>query len=373
MIRVFKSSSGSPTLVELNADAIAANNVAGRQTNIVIDTNIMISIESAYRTSYRHKALKDAGLLDFVKTIGSSRKAGVFLSPGPAYQELPPFRRKSVEAAFERFTKDYLPKFSDDPNSTKVPFPDGEAVHEQFKDISFERQMVIAISYGSLLAMNTIETCADLTADEKFELYIDYCADVLDIVSLKELSIARYAFAPQDGITDDARKRVSAIRSNFLKLKKGAGKGLHEHERIKRIALNGANDLKLISSADMIDNSREIFSFGTVNMDVWIATSDEKLFEFCSACPGFLVSSSGGPLARYVDTHADITRTRYWRDSLNLQERVLNARIEKVFGELDISSIVASALEMEVKLEESQAKDFLKGRRWRVAETTRDN
>lgn len=370
---MFKSSSGSPTLVELSADAISANNAAGRQTNIVIDTNIMIAIESAYRTGYRHKALKSAGVLEFVKAIGSSRTAGVFLSPGPAYQELPPFRRKSVEAAFERFIKDYLPRFSDDPNSIKVPFPDGKAVPEQFKDISLERQMVIACSYASLLAMNTIDACEDLTADEKFALYIDYCVDVLDLVSLKELSIARYAFAPHDGITDDARKRVSAIRSNFLKLKKGAGKGLQEHERIKRIALNGANDLKLISSADMIDNSREVFSFGTVNMDVWIATSDEKLFEFCSACPGFLVSSSGGPLARYVDTHADITRTRYWRDSFSLQERVLNARIAKVFGELDISSIVASALQMEVKLEENQAKEFMKERRWRAAETMRQN
>lgn len=371
---MFKSSSGSPSLLELDDFVISSKNKAGRKINIIIDTNIMITIERAYNTGARHKSLKDAGVLAFVKKIGSGKNAGVFLSPGPAYQELPPSRRKNVEAAFESFVKDYLPKFSNDPNSTRVSFSSEQETPEQFKDISFERQIVIACPYASLLVMNIIDACEDLTSDKKFELYIDYCADVLNLISLKELTIARYAFAPHDGIPDDVRRRVSAIRNNFLKLKKSAARKLQDHERIKRIALNGSNDLKLLSSADMIDNSREVFSFGPIDMDVWIATSDEKLFEFCSACPGFFAPGKDGPLARYVDPHDDIKGTNYWRDSLGLQVRVLSNRIEKVFGEeVDMSSIVTAALQMEAKLEEGLAEAFVKRRGWRAKETMHQN
>lgn len=365
MIYAFKASSNSPEVVKLDRNAIRENHRNGRQTNVMFDTNILITIESAYRTAQRHKELKDAGVLELTRLIEKTSKYGVFISPAAAYQELPPSRRGDVEAALNRFVKDYLPTFRDDPNSVKVPFAGGSADPESFSALSLERQKTISCCYASLLAMNVIYRLDALTGLEKFVLYIDYCAEVLDLVSLKELTVARYVFAPENGITEDLRKRKVAATKNFIKLKKGGGKGLTPSEILERIALNGANDLKLISAADIVNNSREQFTFGLIKHDVWIATSDEKLYEFCCACPGFMGREGGGPLARFVDPHDDIAGTRYWRDTMKTQQRRLEERYFTVDREREMDSIVQAALDMEAKLLGGKADEYFSQRKWR--------
>lgn len=326
MIRAFKSSSNSTEIINLDRDAIRENHRNGRQTNIMFDTNILIAIESAYKTGQRHQELKNAGVLELARLIEKTSRYGVFISPAAAYQELPPARRGDVEAAFDRFLADYLPNFREDPNSMKVPYAGGKMDPEHFSALSLERQKAISCSYASLLAMNVIHRLEALNGLEKFALYIDYCAEVLDLISLKELTIARYVFAPENGLTDQLRTRKVAITNNFVKLKKGGGKGLTPDKVLERIALNGANDLKLIAAADIVNNSREQFNFGIIEHDVWIASSDDKLYEFCCACPGYMRRERGGPLARYVETHTDIKGTRYWRDSIEIQQRRLEER-----------------------------------------------
>ncbi len=372
MIHAFKSSSNSPEIIKLDRDAIRENYQKGRQTNIMVDTNILITIESAYETTQRHKELRDSGVLELTRLIEKTSKYGVFISPAAAYQELPPARRRAVEAAFERFLKDYLPKFRDDHNSIKVPFSGGGPDPEPFSALLLERQKTIACSYASLLAMNVIHRLDRLDGLEKFVLYIDYCAEVLDLISLKELTIARYVFAPEKGMTEDLRKRKVAATNNFAKLKKGGNKGLTAAQVLQRIALNGANDLKLISAADIVNNSREQFRLGIIEHDVWIATSDDKLYEFCCACPGFIGWQAGGPLARFVDTHHDIAGTRYWRDSIEIQQRRLEERYFTVDREREMDSIVRSAFDIEADLLNGKADDYFRLRSWRSARVMHD-
>ncbi|WP_246787286.1 hypothetical protein [Rhizobium leguminosarum] len=331
----------------------------------MVDTNILLTIEIAYNGSQRHKDLEDAGVLELARLIEETSKYGVFISPAAAYQELPPGRTAAVEAAFERFLKDYLPNFRDDPNSVKVPFAGEGFEPEAFSALSLERQKIIACSYASLLALNIIHRLDALDGLDKLTLYIDYCEEVLDLISLKELTIARYVFAPEKGMTDQVRTRKSATANNFTKLKKGGGKGLTPIQVLKRIALNGANDLKLISAADIVNNSREQFSFGMVKHDVWIATSDEKLYEFCCACPGFIGWEAGGPLARFVDTHEDIKGTRYWRDTIDLQQRRLEARYSTVNRSREMDEIVQAAFAIEADLLDDKANGYFSKRSWR--------
>lgn len=365
MIRAFKASSDSPEVIPLDRDAIRRNHRNGRQTNILFDTNILITIENAYRTDHRHKALKDAGVLELTRLIERNGKFGVFISPAAAYQELPPSRRRQVESAFEVFLKDYLPKFRDDPNSVKVSF-EGVSEHpETFRDLLPDRQRFISCSYASLLAINVINSLKGLDGAEKFVRYMDYCCEVLDLMSLKELTIARYAFAPETGVDEELRKRKVAVAGNFLKLKKGADKGLARPEKLKRIALNGANDLKLIAAADTVNNSRERIGSGVVQHDAWIATGDEKLYEFCCACPGFAGSEAGGPMARFVDTHADISGTRYWRDTTEMQQRRLMERSAGLEPDREMDLIVSAALEVENKLGDEKADEYFESRSWR--------
>ena len=135
MIGAFKSSSNSTEIINLDRDAIRENHRNGRQTNIMFDTNILIAIESAYKTGQRHQELKDSGVLELARLIEKTSKYGVFISPAAAYQELPPARRGDVEAAFDRFLAHYLPKFREDPNSIKVPHAGGGVDPEHFRGL----------------------------------------------------------------------------------------------------------------------------------------------------------------------------------------------------------------------------------------------
>lgn len=213
--------------------------------------------------------------------------------------------------------------------------------------------------------MNVIHRLDALDGLEKFVLYIDYRAEVLDLISLKELTIARYVLAPEKGMTDELRKQKVAITNNFAKLKKGGGKGLMHAQVLERIALNGANDLKLIAAADIVNNTRELFVFGLVKHDVWIATSDDKLYEFCCACPGIIGPDAGGPLARYVETHEKIVGTRYWRDSIEIQQRRLEERYLSVNREREMDAVVQFALDIEVSLLNGKAAGYFRARAWR--------
>lgn len=365
MLRVFQSSSDCPDLIDFDRATIINNFKMTRQTNIIFDTNVMIEIEGAYRTKEPHTKLKAAGIVQFVKMIAKYSKYGIFISPAAAYQELPPARRGPVEAAFSKMLKYYLPHFRYDPNATHTPFTGESAVPEVFSELPREMQELKSCPYTSLLAINTIHRLENLTPIEKFTHYIDYCSEVLNIISLKEMAIARYIFSPDVGITDPLRMRKNAITNNFVKIKKDSGNKLPASELIKRISLNGANDLIIISAADIVNNTRKQNNYSPSEHDVWIATSDEKLYEFCRACPSFLLEDGSGALARFIDVHHDITGTRYWKASAEILTGRLEDRRSKSNFNGDMSVIVQAALQTETLLLEGDAEEFFGTRSWR--------
>ena len=359
-IHVFKSSNDGATAVRLDKSIIRNNSTTGYSTNILLDTNILIDIEAAYRTKSRHKFLREAGVIELVKMVKAARNSSIFLSAGAAFQEIPPNRRSNIERAYNRFLSDYLPSFCDDPNS----LPLSEAAEYEgtpdFSDLSPQHQQVISIPYASLLAANVLDRLPELSGFEKFALYFKYCAEVLDMVSLKELVIARYAFAPELGINAEVRDRRNSVRNNFFKLKKAARKNLTEGEAIIRISMNGAMDLRVIIASDIVNNAEEQFPLGLTKMDVWIATSDSKLYEFCQSCPGLIPNSGSGPMARMLDPHLDITKTDYWQKTLNFQEEQLERRLPRSLAEKrSMEKIVEAGFELERKIVEGSAAKFI--------------
>lgn len=365
MLRVFQPSSDRDELIEFDSTIAIKNYRKGRQTSIIFDTNVLIDIDSAYRTKSPHSKLKEAGIVQFIKLIAKNSKYGIFISPGAAYRELPPARRAPVEAALSRMLKYYLPTFSYDPNATNLPFEDEGDTPEEFSELPSELQEFKSYSYASLLAMNIIYNMPTAKPIEKLNIYIDYCSEVLNLISLKELTIARYVFAPDKGITDSLRMRKNAIVNNFTKIKRGVGKRLSLAEAIKRISLNGANDLIMVTSADVVNNTRERYDYTPIAHDVWIATSDEKLYEFCRACPSILFEDSKGTMARAMDAHYDITGTRYWKESAETFSERLEERRGKADFNTDMSVIVQAALQTEALLLKGDAEKFFETRSWR--------
>lgn len=261
--------------------------------------------------------------------------------------------------------KYYLPKFKNDPNATNPPFADEGDVPEAFSELPSEMQEFKSCPYASLLAINIIYNLNGVTPIEKLNIYIDYCSEVMNVISLKELAIARYVFAPDKGITESLRMRKNAIISNFAKIKKGGGKKLSAAEIIKRVSLNGANDLIIITTADIVNNTRKQHNYSLIEHDVWIATSDEKLYEFCRACPSILFEDSTGAMARSLDAHHDITGTRYWKGSAEILTERLEERRRKANSNRDMSVIVQAALQTEALLLKGDAERFFETRSWR--------
>lgn len=359
VVHVFKSSHDGVEAISLDKSIIRKNFASDCSTNILLDTNILIDIESAYSTRSRHRLLKKAGVVQLADLVKATRNSGIFLSPGAAYQEIPPNRLSSVERAFNQFVKDYFPFLHKNPNSSPVYTTDEYDGVPAFSDLTRQQQQVISIPYASLLAANIIDRLPGLNSFEKFSLYFRYCADVLDMVSLKELVIARYALAPEVGITAEVRNLRNTVRNNFFKLKKAARKNLNEGETFVRISMNGAMDLKIIIVADIVNHTEEQFPFGLAKKDVWIATSDSKLFEFCQSCPGFILPSGSGAMARMVQTHFDIPKTDYWQKTLNFQETQLKRRLPRSLDTKQNSDkIIQAAFEMESKIKQGSSTQF---------------
>ena len=360
IVHIFKSSSDGVELISLSKSIIRKNFATGYSTNILLDTNIIIDIERAYETRGRHKFLKDAGVIQLANLVKATKRSSIFLSPGAAYQEIPPGRIHCVERAFNQFVADYLPFFQDDPNSLPANASSAYDGIPNFSDLTLQQKQVISIPYASLLAANCIDRLPELSSFEKFSLYFKYCADVLDVVSLKELAIARYAFAPEVGITTEVRDRRNSVRNNFFKLKKAARKNLSESETLIRISMNGAMDLKIIIAADIVNDKEEQFPLGLTKMDVWIATSDSKLYEFCQSCPGFILPGGNGPMARLFETHFDISKTDYWRETLDFQKTQLEKRLPRSLDKKpSLDKIIKAAFELEARISEGSSSRFL--------------
>lgn len=356
LIHTFKSSYTDSGLVEITPEIIYSNYKKNYATNIILDTNILIDIEDAYQSGIRHKKLKEAGVIDFVKIIKNRKSKNVFLAPASAYQEVPANRKKSIEKAFNLFVKDYLPSFSDDPNATKVEISEENNSDYFFEDIDPIYQSLMACSYASLIAIHIIDEFKELTELEKFQSYLKFVSDCLDLVSLKELNIARYVFAPEKGITENLRCRIVDTRKNFSKIKKN--KELNGPQKIMKMALNGAMDLRIINAADIVDSTSEVSNFTEITMDVWIATSDEKLFNFCRSCPGIIKSKSGGALARLMETHQDIKGTNYWEETTSIIQENSFKRLDRIEKTPDMDRIVGIACDLDKKLKSNSIKNY---------------
>ncbi|MES3100569.1 hypothetical protein [Sphingomonas faeni] len=365
MLRVFRFSESYPELVDFDRDAVISNFGLGRQTSIILDTNVMVEIEGAYRTKQPHAKLTEAGIIHFARMVAKNAKYGVFISPAAAYQELPPARRAPVEVAFNRFVKYYLPKLGYDPDKVTSPFT-GESVDlEKFAELPRDRQELRSVSYACLLAINVVHRIRHLAPTDKFNCYIDYCAEVLNLISLKEVFVARYVFSSEVGINELVRKRKVSLVNNFVKIKKSVAKNLPADEVIKRISLNGANDIALITTLDAVNNTRSQFIWEDAKHDAWLATSDEKLYEFCRACPSLSEQDGGKRLARGMELHAEITGTDYWKESAEILGRKLDERRGEIDQEMEMGPVLQAAFQIEALLADGTAEKFFENRLWR--------
>lgn len=283
---------------------------------LILDTNVLININNAYRTTERHKQLSLIGLPEIAAKIKRYAGKDLKLSVGNSLSEVPLFLREHIYFSYLSFFNDYIGDwrrlYQPAKVNTHFPLKRSEAVERSFSALPDQLKLIMAPDYSSLLYISIIQSFVSARDIEKFEFYLYLVERELDLVSAKSKSIARYAFAPELGMDDNLRTFRSLCRKNF------APTGLRDLKEIERAVLNGVFDFNLIFTGEVLqsesDITREINGVG----NLYIATYDRKLHQFCKMSPPHIMHDSSKVMARALQTHEDIKKTSYWSRTLEL-------------------------------------------------------
>lgn len=257
----------------LNPVLVAANASHGMETTLVLDTNILIAMERVVKGGNKTSLLKQHGLHNLVELLGRCPPRSICLSPGIALNEMPPALAEKSRWQYEAFCSKHLPSFVDTHNSTHTSFA-GKDTDYGYLDLEPIAQAILAVPFSALLYLNIVDKKFSGSPIQKFEEFLRRLSADLDILSAKEIEIAKYCFADPPTAAAETIRIRKLLRRNFLKTKED--KAIYTFNEAMAVAFNGACDLMLINSANVIQTK----GLDGVPQDCWITTRDKKLFEF---------------------------------------------------------------------------------------------
>ena len=316
----FKASHPLHARPKLDPIWIAKNHERGIMTTLLLDTNVLIHIEKIVKSGNKVSAIKDHGLQNLISLLYRVPPGSICLSPGIAFDEMPPALAEQCRWNYEFFCAKHLPHFNDSPGSIQPTYV-GKSHNYGFSDLELRTQAVLTIPFCSLIYLQLVDRMSHLKPIDKFKKYLAMVVDELDILSSKEVEIARYCFAnpPASCVKTIALRKV--IRKNFVQTKDE--KLPRDSAQLIGVAFNGACDLNLMNCANGGDNN----AIDGVKQDCWIATRDEKLFKFGEIAPSLNIGATAGIVASNseLDEHA---LDPYWNETMHLFRDMLAQRAD---------------------------------------------
>jgi hypothetical protein len=298
----------------LDSFRVENNKKNGIETTLALDTNILIEMERVVKNGNDQTSLEKSGLSALVNLL--ERCPAICISPGIAFNEMPPELANQASNYYELFCKEHLPSFRDTANCTHREYA-GKREGYGYLDLEFKNQVVLAIPFVSLLYLNLVDKKFAGNPLEKFKEFLRRVSCDLDFLSAKEIEIAKYCLAipPAPCVKTISRRKI--LRNNFLKTKRG--KNPKNFEEVMAIAFNGACDLSLINSANIMD----LQGIKGIKQDVWIATQDQKLVEFTSIFQYVNVGDSVGEYAA-INIHPEFENDSYWQAAIDIHPEFKN-------------------------------------------------
>jgi hypothetical protein len=173
---------------------------------------------------------------------------------------------------------------------------------------------------------------ADFSSIGKFRRFLREYKRLIGIVSLREISIARYVFAAQEDCSGPLDRIRSRVERNFARNKKN--KLPTDASDMCATALNGAFDLLLLNAVNIADTK----GLDGRKLDCWVITQDEKLQDFNDLCFSVDMNTGQAGLLTAVSTHSD--DSEYWQKTQHIlhefalegSERVLSSLIQSMLG-----------------------------------------
>jgi hypothetical protein len=241
----------------------------------------------------------------------------VSLSPSWAFDEMPPVRAEQSKIYFEKFCTKFLPTFIDAPNSVQKTYI-GKECEYGFFDLEPVAQSFLAASFVSLLFIGKLDKVSKLSPIEKFKEFLKIMVEELDILCEKEIEIAKYCFANPKSTSKETIEIRRQIRRNFLKYKDSLPKTYNE---ALSVAFNGACDLGIINITNMLDGKK----LDGIKQDCWIATTDNKLYEFCNKAYYLNIWGQSGVVFTY-DVLSDQENDEYWLEAYDVLRELSKSR-----------------------------------------------
>lgn len=327
----FRPSRSGNTDPVFNPVLVAINASHGIETNLVLDTNVLIAMEKVVKGGNKNSLLKEHGLHNLVDLLGRCPGNSICLSPRMAFGEMPPALAEKSRWSYENFCTTHLPMFDDAPNCIHTTFS-GKDSDYGYLDLDPVAQAIFAIPFTALLYLNIIDKSFSGSPIQKFREFLRRLSCDLDILSANEIEIAKYCFAEPPATAIETIEIKKLLRTNFLKTKKD--KAVHTYSEAVAVAFNGACDLTLINSANVMQN--EVLD--GVQQDCWIATRDKKLLQFSKILHHLDLNRGAGKFAvsTILPEHSN---DEYWQQATHEQRSLGLSRMRHhLVREIDVFS-----------------------------------
>lgn len=325
----------------LNPVLVAVNASQSIETTLILDTNILIAMERVVKGGNKNSLLKLHGLHNLVALLQRCPPKSICLAPGRALNEMPPALAEKSRWKFEEFCAKHLPSFCDAPNCIHKTFT-GKDRDYGYLDLEPISQAFLAIPLTALIYLNIIDKFFPGSPIQKFKEFLRRLSEDLDVLSAKEIEIAKYCFAEPPATAKETIRLRKLLRTNFLKTKDN--KAVHTYDEAMAVAFNGACDLTLINFAN-VGQARDLDG---KQQDCWIATRDKKLFEFSKILHYLDLNGKAGELA-VLTMLPEQSKDNYWQEAAEAQQSLGLSRmfrhITKDIAALSYRSLAGTAID----------------------------
>ena len=288
----------------LNLNRVIGNKLAGIETTLILDTNVLIKMERVVKSGNKSSSVKLQGLQNLVDFLGRCPPQSICLSPGQALYEMPPAAAERSRVMFDAFCNVHLSGFIDAPNSIRTKF-EGPEISYGFFDLPSDVQAVFAATFTSLMLVQLVDRSSIRAPIDKFKEYLRRAVLELDLLSDKEIEIAKYCFVEPPAKSRSIIDLRKEVRKNFLQKK---DKSLpRTAEDSFAVAFNATRDLFLLNGANVSDTQ----GLDGVPQDCWVATHDKKLAAFAKMVHNVNLDGEAGKYSAVV-RHPECKDDMYW-------------------------------------------------------------
>ncbi|CAD1796985.1 hypothetical protein XSP_003840 [Xanthomonas euroxanthea] len=309
-------------LPALTLERMRENQAKGVDTQLIPDTNVVIDMIDAVGRDdpLRTQRARDrlGPLIEFLREC-SKQGLTYYFSPKFGLDEMKRGETTEGISLLDTFGRQFGLNWGDAHPEHPIPDEVGTVdANRSFCKLGIDHQLLLSLPFGALLlALVVGRDLASATPLAKFRHFVRLYRRMIDIVSIREITIARFIFAPPAAEVSPIKAVQDNIVRNFARDRRRDVHWPQTYEQLDRTALNGAFDLHLLNVAITSDH----ISVDEQPLDTWILSADSKLAALTDA----LHHSSMGTdeSGKYFVTQDYCDYGDYWRQTHQDMQNVI--------------------------------------------------